>query len=56
MNDGFPSIQGYPSNYFTRLGDCTGFTQVAECHVENISATDKELDKIKDLLKEGVIL
>lgn len=56
MNDGFPSIQGYPSNYYTRLGNCSGFTQVAECHVENISATDKELDKIKDLLKEGVIL
>lgn len=56
MNDGFPSIQGYPSNYYTRLGNCSGFIQVAECHVENISATDKELDKIKDLLKEGVIL
>lgn len=56
MNDGFPSIQGYPSNYFIRLGNCSGFIQVAECHVENISATDKELDKIKDLLKEGVIL
>lgn len=56
INDGFPSIQGYPSNYFIRLGNCSGFTQVAECHVENISATDKELDKIKDLLKEGVIL
>lgn len=56
MNDGFPSIQGYPSNYFTRLGECSGFTQIAECHVENIPATDKELDKIKDLLKEGVIL
>lgn len=56
MNDGFPLIQGYPSNYFTRLGDCSGYTQIAECHVENIPATDKELDKIKDLLKEGVIL
>ena len=56
MNDGFPSIQGYPSNYYTLLGNCSGFIQVAECHVENISATDKELDKIKDLLKEGVIL
>lgn len=56
INDGFPSIQGYPSNYFIRLGNCSGFTQVAECHVENIPATDKELDKIKDLLKEGVIL
>ena len=56
MNDGFPAIQGYPSNYFTRLGNCSGFTQIAECHVESIPATDKELDKIKDLLKEGVIL
>lgn len=56
MNDGFPSIHGYPSNYFTRLGDCSGFVQIEECHVENIPATDKELDKIKDLLKEGVIL
>lgn len=56
MNDGFPSIQGYPSNYYTRLGNCSGFIQVAECHVENISSTDKELDKIKDLLKEGVII
>lgn len=56
MNDGFPSIQGYPSNHYTRLGNCSGFIQVAECHVENISATDKELDKIKNLLKEGVIL
>ena len=56
MNDGFPSIQGYPSNYYTRLGNCSGFIQVAECHVENILATEKELDKIKDLLKEGVIL
>lgn len=56
MNNGFPSIQGYPSNYYTRLGECIGFTQILECHVENIPATDKELDKIKDLLKEGVIL
>lgn len=56
MNDGFPSIQGYPSNYYTRLGNCSGFVQISECHVENIPATDKELDKIKDLLKEGVIL
>ena len=56
MNDGFPSIQGYPSNYYTRLGNCSGFAQVSECHVENIPATDKELDKIKELLKEGVIL
>lgn len=56
MNEGFPAIQGYPSNVFVTLGSCTGYVQVADCHVENISATDKELEKIKQLLKEGVIL
>lgn len=56
MNDGFPAIQGYPSNVFVTLGSCTGYVQVADCHVENISATDNELEKIKQLLKEGVIL
>lgn len=56
MNDGFPAIQGYPSNVFVTLGNCTGYVQVADCHVENISATDKELEKIKQLLKEGIIL
>lgn len=56
MNDGFPEIQGYPSNVFVTLGTCVGYVQVADCHVENISATDKELEKIKQLLKEGVIL
>lgn len=56
MNDGFPAIQGYPSNVFVTLGSCTGYVQIADCHVENISATDKELEKIKQLLKEGVIL
>ena len=56
MNDGFPSIQGYPSNAFVTLNSCTGFTQVKECHVENVPATDKELEKIESLLKEGVII
>lgn len=56
MNDAFPSIQGYPSNYYTVLNNCSGFTQVKDCHVENINATDYELKEIKKLLMEGVII
>ena len=56
MNSGFPAIQGYPSNVFVQLKNCTGYVQVRDCHVENIPATSAELDLIKSLLMEGVIL
>ena len=56
MNDGFPAIQGYPSNSFVQLKKCTGYVQVKDCHVENIAATNTELDEIKSLLMQGVII
>lgn len=56
MNDGFPAIQGYPSNSFVQLKKCTGYVQIKDCHVENIAATDTELDEIKSLLMQGVII
>lgn len=56
MNDGFPAIQGYPSNSFVQLKKCTGYVQIKDCHVENIAATDTELDEIKSLLIQGVII
>ena len=47
---------GNPSNFTTTLGNCHGYTEVIECHLENVSATNSELDEINELLKEGVIL
>lgn len=47
---------GNPSNFTNTLGNCHGYTEVIECHLENVSATNSELDEIKALLKEGVIL
>lgn len=56
MADKFETLSGYPSNTYTPLSDCKGFTQVKYCHVENLSATETEKKEIERLLKEGVIL
>ena len=55
MADNFETLSGYPSNTYTKLSDCKGFTQVSYCHVENMSATETEKNEIERLLKEGVI-
>ena len=56
MADKFETLSGYPSNTFTPLSACKGFTQIKYCHVENLNATDAEKQEIEQLLKEGVIL
>jgi hypothetical protein len=49
-------FQGYPLYTTERLGDLTGFTKVAQIHLDDIDATDSELKEIARLLTEGVIL
>lgn len=56
MAQNFETLSGYPSNTYTKLSACTGFTQVKFVHVENLNATDSEKQEIEQLLKEGVIL
>lgn len=56
MAKNFETLSGYPSNTYTKLSACTGFTQVKFVHVENLNATDAEKQEIERLLKEGVIL
>lgn len=55
MADKFETLSGYPSNTYTPLSACKGFTKVSYCHVENMSATETEKKEIERLLKEGVI-
>lgn len=50
------TIQGYPSNEYVLLSNCKGYTKIKEIHLENIPATNEEIDEINTLLKEGVIL
>ncbi len=49
------SFSGYPSFITMSLGDCSGYTEVHECHLEHVPATGDELIEIERLLKEGVL-
>lgn len=54
------SAQGTYSGFATwytvdSFGQLDGYTQIAECHLHDIPATDWELQEIERLLKEGVI-
>lgn len=57
INTGFPALQGYPSNVFTALSSCKGYTKVKAVHVDAVpSATQEEKEMIESALKSGVII
>lgn len=47
---------GYPSYMTVTLGDLTGYTTVAEIHLEGVPCTEGEAEEIVSILKSGVIL
>ena len=51
----YNTFRGFVSNITLSLSECSGYTKVAEIHLENIPATSAELDELESLLKEGVI-
>lgn len=52
--DGYANEYGYPAYKSIVLGECTGYTQVRECHVTSTTATEEEKSLITKLLKAGV--
>lgn len=52
----FDVLNGYPTNYDARLGDCSGNVIVKYVHVEGINATEQELATIETMLKSGVVV
>ena len=50
------TFTGYPSFITKTLSECSGYTEVENIHLENVPATDGELQEINDLLKSGVII
>ena len=52
----FQRLEGYPTNYSCKLGDCSNHVKVKSVHVEGIPATDTELAQIETLLKDGVLI
>lgn len=54
MPSKFEHLQGYPVNYYTKLGSCSGHVRVSDVQVKGVNATDTELDMIRDALLQGV--
>lgn len=46
---------GYPSFITENLSELSGYTEIEEIHLENVQATDSELNEIVTLLEGGVI-
>ena len=52
----FDILNGYPTNYDCKLGDCSGNVIVKYVHVDGISATEQELSMIEAMLNSGVVV
>lgn len=52
----YPDMYGGSNNVYTYLGGESGFVKVRYIHLENIPATDTELDDIVAKLHEGVLI
>lgn len=55
LAENYNTYRGFVSNITMTLGECDGYTEVEEVHLEKISATENEISEIEDLLKNGVI-
>ena len=47
---------GFPSNITRKISSLHGYTEFEKIYIENIPATDNELNEIKSLLESGVVL
>lgn len=53
----YNKFKGYPSNITSVLGNLSGYTEVEHIHLQDIpNATSAEMEEIKSLLKNGVLL
>lgn len=52
--DTFSILDGYPTNYSVRLGDCSNHVVCKTAHVHGINATKPELEQIENYLLSGV--
>lgn len=56
MAENYQHLQGIPSNTYTQLSACHGFIKVKNVNVQNIIAESEELEEIKTMLLDGVII
>lgn len=56
MAENYQHLQGIPSNTYVQLSACHGFVKVKNVNIQNINAESEELEEIKTLLLDGVII
>ena len=56
MAENYQHLEGIPSNTYAQLSACRGFVNVKNVNVQNIIAESEELEEIKTLLLDGVII
>ena len=49
------SVEGYPSGKGVTMATLSGFNSIESCRLENIHATQEELEEIERLLGQGAI-
>ena len=52
----FDSMDGYPTNEYVTVGECSGYVKAESVHVINVNATDDELNMISEALYAGIII
>lgn len=56
MADQYPTYDGVPANFTSRLGACTGYVKVKEVHLKVPNAYESEIAEIEQLLHQGVLI
>ena len=54
--DGYNTLYGFPLNKKTKLIKCKGYTRVQSVHVDIPNATQDEMNTIRDMLLNGIII
>lgn len=50
------TMQGYSTNSYTTIGECSGYIKADSVHVINVNATDEEMTEINNLILSGIII
>lgn len=52
----FPQLNGYPTNYSTTVGNCSGFIKASAVRANNVPATKEEKQMIEQLITDGIVV
>lgn len=54
LANNFEKYEGKPANHYVKVQNCSGFIKVKEVHVNKTSASETEMEMIKNMLMTGI--